>query len=96
MNHIKRWKTSSKASQFHQEKCLTVHEQNVANGDYSNTVVRAPTRIDRPAGQENSKHVDAINFVVDKVMQEASGMSAPYAFIQSMWSKIESGMDSMN
>ena len=38
-----------------------------------NSFVRHPTRRDRHAGPELSKQVDAINFIVNKVMQQTAG-----------------------
>ena len=63
------------------------------NSEKSATFVSALRRKERPVGREQSKRVDAINLVVDKVSEKAASRQQNYSlFLQDMWLKIESAI----
>ena len=53
----------------------------------ANIFVRMPSRNDHPAGREHSKRVDAINFIIDKVTENASAPTR-CSGVKKLWEKI--------
>jgi hypothetical protein len=63
--------------------------------DESKTVVREPTRSDRPSGKEKPKRTDAINFIIDKVASKPVAPATSTTTV-SMWKSVEKGLAQAN
>ena len=59
----------------------------------SRTFVRVPTQRDCPAGRDVSKHVDAINLIVNKVTEKTESIQGNSLSLQGMWLKIKSAIE---
>ena len=55
--------------------------------------MRAPTRKDCPNEREVSKNIDAINLIIDKVIEKTALMQDNLLSLQDMWLKIESTIE---
>ena len=70
--------------------------EDTVNVDDPNSFVMHLTRSERPASWEHSKHVDAINFIIEKLMQQPAPQANFTTLVETMWSKIEKGLDTTN
>ena len=52
-----------------------------------------PAKNEWPAGQEHSEWVNAMNFIVDNVLQQIAGPAISTTLVETMWSEIEKDLE---